>query len=121
MPYGDYARVLLRRWWLLPLVALTAAGAALLFARMQTPLYRSTAKLLVTPGRPDLGQQLTVEKQLRSMAQRVRTTEIARLVDESERLDLGAERLLGRIRAEAIIDQGHVQIDADDTDPQRAE
>lgn len=121
MPYREYARVLLRRWWLLPLVAVAAAGAALLFARMQTPLYRSTARLLVTPGRPDLGQQLTVEKQLRPMAQRVKTTDIARQVDESERLDLGAERLLGQIRAEAIIDQGFIQIDADDTDPRRAE
>jgi capsular polysaccharide biosynthesis protein len=98
-----------------------AAGSALLFARTQTPIYRSTAKLLVTPGRPDLGQQLTVEKQLRPMAQKVKTTEIARLVDASERLDLGAERLLTLVRAEAIVDQGYVQIDADDTDPARAE
>jgi capsular polysaccharide biosynthesis protein len=100
---------------------LAAIGAALVFARMQTPLYRSTARLLVTPGRPDLGQQLTVEKQLRPMAQRVKTTDVARQVDETERLDLGPERLLGQIRAEAIIDQGFIQIDADDTDPQRAE
>jgi capsular polysaccharide biosynthesis protein len=64
---------------------------------------------------------LTVEKQLRPMAQRVKTTEIARQVDESERLDLGAEQLLARVRAEGIIDQGFVQIDADDTDPERAE
>lgn len=121
MPYRDYARVLLRRWWLVPLVVAAAVAAALLFARIQTPVYRSTARLLVTPGRPDLGQQLTVEKQLRPMAQRVKTTDVARQVDESERLDLGADRLLGQIRAEAIIDQGFIQIDADDVDPQRAE
>jgi capsular polysaccharide biosynthesis protein len=121
VPYGEYFAVLRRRWWLLPLVALVAAGSAFIFARAQTPLYRSTSKLLVTPGRPDLGQQFAVEKQLRPIAQRVRTTEVARLVDEAERLDLGPDRLLGMIRAEAIIDQGHVQIDADDTDPERAE
>jgi capsular polysaccharide biosynthesis protein len=121
VPYAEYFRVLARRWWLLPLVTLVAAGSAFMFARAQTPIYRSTTKLLVTPGRPDLGQQLTLEKQLRPMAQRVKTTEIARLVDESERLDLGAERLLGMIRAEAIVDQGYVQIDVEDTDPERAE
>jgi capsular polysaccharide biosynthesis protein len=121
VPYGDYLRVLRKRWWLPPLVAAIAAASALLVARSQTPLYRSTSKLLVTPGRPDLGQQLTVEKQLRPMAQRVKTTEVSRQVDETERLDLGPERLLGRIRAEGIVDQGYVQIDADDTDSERAE
>src|SRR3712207_1091240 len=108
MPYADYLRVLLRRWWLPALVTLAALAAALLFARAQPPVYRSTARLLVTPGRPDLGQQLTVEKQLRPMAQRVKTTEIARLVDEVERLDLGAENLLARVRVEGIIEQGYV-------------
>lgn len=121
MPYRDYVLVLQKRWWILPLVVIAAAASAYLFARAQQPVYRSTSRLLVTPGRPDLGQQLTVEKQLRPMAQRVKTTEIARLVDQSERLDLGPERLLGMIRAEAVIDQGYVQIDADDTDPERAE
>lgn len=121
MPYGEYLRVLAGRWWLLPLVAMIAAGSALAVARTQHPVYRSTSKLLVTPGRPDLGQQITVEKQLRPMAQRVRTTEIARRVDELERLDLGTERLLSKIKAEGIIDQGYVQIDAEDTDQRRVE
>jgi len=119
--YGDYLLVLRRRWWLVPLVAAIAAATTFFVARSQIPIYRSTSKLLVTPGRPDLGQQLTVEKQLRPMAQRVKTTEVARQVDEAERFDLGPERLLAMIRAEGIIDQGYVQIDADDTDPERAE
>ena len=121
MPYGEYVRVFLKRWWLVPLVAFVAVAVAALAARAQTPLYRSSSRLLVTPGRPDLSQQLTLEKQLRPMAQRVKTTEVARQVDQSERLDLGADALLARVRAEAIVDQGYVQIDADDTDPARAE
>jgi capsular polysaccharide biosynthesis protein len=121
VPYRDYLAVLRRRWWIVPLVALVAVAAAWLVTRGQTPLFRSTSRLLVTPGRPDLGQQLTVEKQLRPMAQRVKTTDIARQVDETERLDLGADQVLSRIRAEAVIDQGFVQIDVDDTDPRRAE
>lgn len=121
MPYREYVAVFIKRWWIMPLVVLAAVAGAYLFTRLQQPVFRSTSRLLVTPGRPDLGQQLTVEKQLRPMAQRVKTTEIARLVDQSERLDLGPERLLGMVRAEAVIDQGYVQIDADDTDPERAE
>lgn len=121
MPYADYLGVILKRWWVIALVVLVAAGGAFAFSRMQRPVYRASVKVLVTPGRADLGQQLTVEKQLRQIAQRVRVTEIAREVDERERLDIGAERLLSMYRAEAIMDQGYVQIDVDDLDPQRAE
>jgi capsular polysaccharide biosynthesis protein len=121
VPYRDYLAVLRRRWWIVPLVALVAVTGAWLVSRGQAPQFRSTTRLLVTPGRPDLGQQLTVEKQLRPMAQRVKTTDLARLVDEAERLDLGAEQILSRVRAEAVIDQGFVQIDVDDSDPRRAE
>jgi capsular polysaccharide biosynthesis protein len=121
VPYLDYLLVLRKRWWLVPLIAAVAAASAFMVARAQTPLYRSTAKLIVAPGRADLGQQETAIRQLRPMAQRVKTTEIARQVDQDERLDLGPEGLLGRIRAEAIVDQGLIQIDADDTDARRAE
>ena len=121
MPYGDYLLVLRKRWWVIPLVVLAAALAAFLVARAQTPVFRSTSRLLVTPGRADFGQQQTVERMLRPMAQRVKTTDLAGQVDRTERLDLGAERLLGLIRAEAVIDQGFIQIDADDVDPERAE
>jgi capsular polysaccharide biosynthesis protein len=55
------------------------------------------------------------------MTQRVRTSEIARQVEQDERLDLGPDRLLGMVKAEAIIDQGLIQIDVDDVDPRRAE
>ena len=53
-PYRDYLAVLRRRWWVVPLVALVAVAGAWLVNRGQTPQYRSTARLLVTPGRPDL-------------------------------------------------------------------
>ncbi|MCC7107336.1 MAG: hypothetical protein IT307_19545 [Chloroflexi bacterium] len=121
MPYGVYLSVVLKRWWVIALATVVAVATAYGVTRFQRPVYRSSVKLLVTPGKADLGQQLTVEKQLRQIAQRVKVTEIAREVDQRRRLDLGADRLLGMIKAEGIIDQGYVQIDAEDTDPARAE
>jgi capsular polysaccharide biosynthesis protein len=121
VPYLDYLTPLRRRWWLPMALAIVAAVVAFTLSSFQAPVFRATARLLVSPGRPDLSQQFTIEKQLRPMAQRVRTTEVARQVEQDERLDLGADRLLGIVRAEAVIDQGLIQVEVDDSDPRRAE
>ena len=121
MPYVEYLAPLRKRWWLPIGLAAIAAVVALVLSSAQTPIYRASARLLVSPGRPDLSQQFTLEKQLRPMAQRVRTTEVARQVEQDERLDLGPERLLAMVKAEAVIDQGLIQIEVDDVDPRRAE
>lgn len=117
---SDVLDALQRYWWVVLLAAVAAAGFALLYARLQTPIYRSSVRLELS-GRFDYGAQLTVERSLRPLAQRVRTTEVAREVDQRLRLDLGPERLLSRVRAEAIVDNIQVLIEVDDPDPALAE
>ena len=120
MPLGDYLGVLRRRGWIIPLVAIVAAASAYGFARLQTPQYRSSVRLEVA-GRFDYGAQLTVEKQLSPLAQRLLTTEVAAEVDRRLRLDLGPAALLARVRAAPVAENVQIQVDADDVDPQRAE
>lgn len=69
----------------------------------------------------DNGQQLALERQLPQLAQRVRTTDVAREVDGRLRLDLGAQGILDKLHAEAIVPSGQIQIEADDVDPRRVE
>jgi len=45
----DYARVLLRRWWLIVLIAAVAAGAAFALSVTQTKMYEATAKIIYAP------------------------------------------------------------------------
>jgi capsular polysaccharide biosynthesis protein len=120
MPLSDYLAVLRRRGWVIPVVALVAAVSAFGFARAQTPLYRSSLRLEVS-GRFDYGAQLTVEKQLGPLAQRLLTTEVAAEVDRRLRLDLGPETLLARVRAAPLADNAQIEIQADDTDADRVE
>src|SRR5579884_4457161 len=120
MPLSDYLAVLRRRGWIIPVVALVAALSTYGFARLQAPLYRSSVRLEVS-GRFDYGAQLTVERQLSPLAQRLMTTEVAAEVDRRLRLDLGPEALLARVHAAPIAENVQIQVDADDTDPQRAE
>lgn len=93
---------------------------AVVYARLQTPLYRSTIRLEVS-ARFDNGQQLALERQLPQLAQRVRTTDVAREVDQRLRLDLGPAAILEKLRAEAVVASGQIQIEADDVDPSRVE
>lgn len=93
---------------------------AVVYARLQTPLYRSTIRLEVS-ARFDNGQQLALERQLPQLAQRVRTTDVAREVDQRLKLDLGPAAILERLRAEAIVASGQIQIEADDVDAGRVE
>lgn len=117
---SDVLDALRQYWWVVVITAAAAAGFALLYARLQTPIYRSSVRLELS-GRFDYGAQLTVERSLRPLAQRVRTSEVAREVDQRLRLDLGPERLLSKVRAEAIVDNVQVLIEVDDTDPVLAE
>jgi capsular polysaccharide biosynthesis protein len=95
-------------------------AVAVVYARMQTPVYRSSIRLEVS-ARFDNGQQLALERQLPQLAQRVRTTDVAQEVDQRRRLDLGAQAVLDRLRSEAVVASGQIQIEADDVDPGRVE
>ena len=117
---SDILDALRQYWWVVAVAGLAAAGFALLYARLQTPVYRSSVRLELS-GRFDYGAQLTVERSLRPLAQRVRTTEVAREVDQRLRLDLGPDRLLRKVRAEAIVDNAQVLIEVDDPDARLAE
>ncbi|MCC7160893.1 MAG: hypothetical protein IT331_00220 [Anaerolineae bacterium] len=52
MDLREYGRVLIRRGWIVIVVAIVGALAAFLFSRLQTPIYRSSITLLVQASRP---------------------------------------------------------------------
>ena len=100
------------------LVAASAVVVAYGYARLQQPSFRSSIRLEVA-ARFDNGQQLALERQLPQLAQRVKTTDVTREVDNRLRLDLGEGPILDRLRAEAVIPSGQIVIEADDVDPDR--
>jgi len=112
--------VLQRRWWVVVVAAASAVVVAYGYARLQQPTYRSSIRLEVA-ARFDNGQQLALERQLPQLAQRVRTTDVAREVDGRLRLDLGEGAILERLRSEAQPQSGQIQIEADDVDPDRVQ
>jgi capsular polysaccharide biosynthesis protein len=118
--FREYAAVLARRWWIVGLVMVAAIVAAFLTTRGQTPMYRSTVRLEAT-ARIDYGQVLAVEKLLRQLAARSRTTAVAQDVELRLKTNLSPEELMNKVRALAIPDVLHVQLEAEDADPERAQ
>lgn len=102
------------------IVVASAVAVSVVYARLQTPVYRSSIRLEVS-ARFDNGQQLALERLLPQLAQRVRTTDVAREVDQRLRLDLGPQAILDRLRSEAVVPSGQIQLEADDVDPGRVE
>ncbi|HLH21432.1 MAG TPA: Wzz/FepE/Etk N-terminal domain-containing protein [Chloroflexota bacterium] len=120
MQLKDYAVVLRRGWWLIALTAVVTALSAVGFAKLQQPIYRSSVTLEVT-GRLDYGTSLAIEKQLSQLNNRIQTANLASEVDRRYQFDIGAERLLEKIHTKAFPDTITIQIDVDDTDPDRAQ
>ncbi|MAS35718.1 MAG: hypothetical protein CL610_17040 [Anaerolineaceae bacterium] len=50
----DYVNILLRRGWIMVLLAVIAAASAYLLSQQMTPIYRSTQRVLMQPTRADL-------------------------------------------------------------------
>ncbi|MBI2862844.1 MAG: hypothetical protein HYX89_08480 [Chloroflexi bacterium] len=120
MELREYWQALSRRWWVVLIALVAAAGASYGFSRAQEPVYRSTTRLMVTPARPDAGQTIAAENLIRQYLQQVTTSVMAQAVNQREQLDLSNEALLGKIKASASTDDKVITIEVDDTDPQRS-
>ena len=68
MALMDYVRILVRRGWIMILVAAIAAGSAFLLTRGQTPVYRSTQIVVLQPSRADLGLSESIVRIMQSYA-----------------------------------------------------
>lgn len=118
MELKRYARMLLKRGWIILLVAVITAASALLFAKTRQVTYRSSAILQVIPARPDFGLTMAAENLLRQFCFQIQTPErVQKVIDQLE-LDIPAERLLEHIRAASQANEFLIQIDVDWPDPE---
>ncbi|MBI5671211.1 MAG: hypothetical protein HZC41_24710 [Chloroflexi bacterium] len=84
----DYGRILLRRGWILLLLAVIAAAAAYVLSTRQTRIYQSTQRVLIQPARNDLGLAEATIRLLNSYAVFLDSEKIARQVIDQLQLDM---------------------------------
>jgi capsular polysaccharide biosynthesis protein len=117
MSLTDYGRILLRRGWIMGLLAALAGVSALLFSQTQTPIYRATQLVLIQPSRNDLGLAEATIRLINSYVVYLNSTSIAQRVIDDLRLDMTAEALKSAATIVPDRDRLTVQIDVDLADP----
>ena len=121
MDLRDYLNVLVKRGWIIILVAVITAGSAFVFSRLQTVIYRSSIQLNVIPGRLDWGLQQTIRNLMRNYSGEMKSRTTAQRIINREQLDLSVDNLLLKMTVSPIESDFLIQIDIDDIDAQRAQ
>jgi len=116
-----YLRILIRRGWIIVLVAVVTAGSAFVFSKLQTVTYRSSIQLNVIPGRLDWGLQQTIKNLMRNYSGEIKSRTTAQRIINREQLDLTIDDLLDKLTVSPIESDFLMQIDVDDIDPARAQ
>ncbi len=116
----DYVRILVRRGWIMLLIAVIAAASAYLLTREQTPVYRSTQIVLLQPSRADLGLSESIIRTMQSYALYLRSSQRAEEVIETLQLDTVPTELQSRVTVDANTLDLSIQIDVEDTQEQQA-
>ncbi len=98
MELSDIFRIIRQRGWVILLLMALTAAAAFGFSRIQTPVYESTLRLLVRPGRTDFGQAQAAKELLSSYQQWLYSSYRAQDVIDTLQLDRTAGDLLGDVR-----------------------
>jgi capsular polysaccharide biosynthesis protein len=84
----DFGSILLRRGWIMILLAVIAAASAFFLSRLQTPIYRATQTVLIEPARADLGLTESATRLVRQYAVRLDSDFTAARVIDTLRLDM---------------------------------
>jgi capsular polysaccharide biosynthesis protein len=113
----EYMRIIAKRGWIILLVAIITTGSALVFSRIQTPVYRSSIFLNVWPARLDWGLQQTIKGLMRNYTGVIASRDTAMKVINRLQLDVTPDELREKLTVSPIEADFLIQIDADDDDP----
>lgn len=117
MELRDYLNIIRKRLWIIALVAILTTGSAVVFSRIQTPVYRSTVILNVIPARLDFGLVQVIKQYMRNYAGQIRSRTLASRVIDRLELDITPQELGAKLTVSPIESDFLLQIDADDYDP----
>ena len=116
MKLTEYVRILVRRGWIMLLLAAIAAVSAYTLSEGQTPIYRSTQLVLVQPSRTDFGLAEAASKLLEPLVVYLNSERIAGEIIEELQLDMTPGQLKGNATIVSDKFRMVIQIDIDSTD-----
>jgi capsular polysaccharide biosynthesis protein len=113
MNLAEYGRIIVRRGWIMLLLAAATAAATFLLSQQMTPLYRATQTVLMTPSRTDNGLTLAVSQQLNNRVAYLDSDQVAATIIDRLQLDMAPAFLRSRTTVVPNRDNLTIQIDVD--------
>ncbi len=119
----EYLRIILRRWWLVPLIAIVAALVAYVYTSGQPSVYSSSTVLSVTAEPLDQQNDIAAKNRLAPLKPIIASGEVASRAaqrPELQQYGLDAGTILSKLAVAHSPDTNTIQIAASDSDPRRA-
>lgn len=120
MEIGNYLRILRRRWWIVVLAVLLTATSAYVFSKLQYPLYKSKAEIVIEPARPDWGLAQAAKMVLRTYMTVADSDQWAQKVIDRLQLNRKPEQLRSKARFAAEDDRMVITVEVEDYDGDQA-
>lgn len=120
MEIGNYLRILRRRWWIVVLAVLLTATSAYAFSKLQYPLYKSKAEIVIEPARPDWGLAQAAKMVLRTYMTVADSDQWAQKVIDRLQLNRKPEQLRSKARFAAEDDRMVITVEVEDYDGDQA-
>jgi capsular polysaccharide biosynthesis protein len=120
----DILLVIRRRLWVISVVAVVLAGAAVGFSKAQTPVYAASIKILVGQERgitQDPNYAYGLQQLTQTMVGGVSSRPVAKAVIRQENLQMTTEEFLGHLSVEQEPNTQWIQVSYSDVSPERAQ
>jgi capsular polysaccharide biosynthesis protein len=113
----DYVNVVRKRFWIIVLVALSAAVAAYVFSKLQPSIFRAESSYLVDQSRNDYGLNMAVTNQMNSYRELLLSRPRLEQASYELQLDLTADQLREDVYVQPQPDTRKIIIQVDNVDP----
>lgn len=116
----EYVLIVLRRWWLVLLAGLVAAGVGYAYTASQPKTYQVSARMMAIAQPPDYWLDLYAKNRLASYDQLINNWDFVANAIQQAGLQIDPGQAMSGLTVGHIPDSNEVQIIKSDTDPQRA-
>jgi capsular polysaccharide biosynthesis protein len=124
LPVGMLLQTIRRKFWVVLLAILACTSALVLYSLQQTPVYQTSAMILVGQDRGIVGdpsQTVNLQQLTLTMSEAVATRPVTQPVVEELGLRGSPESLIANTRVEVIPETQFIEVSYTDTDSQRAQ
>lgn len=119
----EYLRIVLRRWWLIPIIAIVAALAAYVYTAAQPSVYSSSSTLAISAEPLDQSNDIAAKNQLAPLKAKIQSDDVltrAAARPEMQPYGLDPGTIGSKLALAHSPDTNTIQIAASDSNPRRA-